>query len=91
MLRYNFLESERVVPLIEGGAGVVGTDFDLHGQSDGFNFSLQGGLGFHAFLMPRMALTAEARLHHISNAGLRTPNSGINDCLFLAGASFFLK
>jgi hypothetical protein len=91
MLRYNFLQSERVVPFIEAGAGLVGTDFDLRGQSDGFNFSLQGGLGFHAFLMPRLALTAEARLHHISNAGLRVPNDGINDCLFLVGASFFMK
>jgi len=91
MLRYNFLESGRVVPFLEAGAGLLGTDFDLKGQSDGFNFSVQGGLGLHFFLLPRLAVTAEARLHHISNAGLRQPNNGINDCLFLLGASFFLR
>ena len=91
MLRYNFLESGRVVPFIEAGAGLLGTDFDLKGQSDGFNFSVQGGLGLHFFVLPRVAVTAEARLHHISNAGLRQPNNGINDCLFLLGASFFLR
>ena len=91
MLRYNFLQLARVVPFIEAGAGVVGTDFDLKGQSDGFNFSLQGGLGFHFFVLPQVALTAESRFHHISNAGLRQPNSGINDCVFLIGTSFFVR
>ncbi len=91
MLRYNFLQSKPFVPFIEAGGGIVGTDLDLSGQSDGFNFSLQGGLGFHIFVSPQVALTAEARLHHISNAGLRQPNDGINDCLFLVGASFFVR
>lgn len=91
MLRYNFLRLERVVPFVEAGAGIVGTDLDLKGQSDGFNFSLQPGLGFHFFILPRVAVTAEARFHHISNAGLRQPNSGINDCLFLLGGSFFVR
>ncbi|HBZ71911.1 MAG TPA: hypothetical protein DEP35_20170 [Deltaproteobacteria bacterium] len=80
-----------MVPFIEAGAGILGTDLDLRGQSDGFNFSVQGGTDLHYFVLPRLAVTAEARLHHISNAGLRVPNNGINDCLFLVGASFFLR
>jgi hypothetical protein len=91
MFRYNFLRLERVVPFLEAGAGIVGTDLDLKEQADGFNFSLQPGLGFHFFVLPHVAVTAEARLHHISNAGLRQPNSGINDCLFLLGGSFFVR
>ncbi|HTF36050.1 MAG TPA: acyloxyacyl hydrolase [Myxococcota bacterium] len=91
MLRYNLLQSGRAVPFIEAGAGILGTDLDLRGQSDGFNFTVQGGAGLHFFVLPRVAVTAEARLYHISNAGLRVPNSGINDCLFLVGASFFLR
>lgn len=71
MLRYNLLQSGRVVPFIEAGAGILGTALDLKGQSDGFNFSVQGGAGLHFFVLPRVALTKEARLHHISNAGLR--------------------
>lgn len=76
MLRYNLLQSGRAVPFIEAGAGILGTDLDLRGQSDGFNFTVQGGAGLHFFVLPRVAVTAEARLHHISNAGLRVPNSG---------------
>ena len=91
LFRYNFLQIERIVPFVEIGAGLLGTDLDLNEQSDGFNFSIQGGLGFHYFLKPRWAVTAEWRLHHISNAGLRQPNSGINSSLFLLGTSFFVK
>jgi opacity protein-like surface antigen len=91
LFRYNFLQIEHIVPFLEAGAGILGTDLDLHGQSDGFNFSVQGGLGFYYFLQPRWAVTAEWRLYHISNAGLRQPNSGINSSLFLLGTSFFLK
>jgi|SRR5271157_1034773 len=91
MLRYNFLQFQRVVPFVELGAGIVGTDLDLKEQSDGFNFSVQGGVGAHYFVLPHVAVTAEWRFHHISNAGLRNPNSGINDSLFLLGASFFVR
>jgi lipid A 3-O-deacylase len=91
MLRYNFLQHQRVVPFVELGGGILGTDLDLKEQSDGFNFSVQGGVGAHYFVLPHVAVTAEWRLHHISNAGLRQPNSGINDSLFLLGASFFVR
>ena len=91
MFRYNFLQNRRVVPFVELGGGMLGTDLDLNGQSDGFNFSVQGGVGTHYFVLPHVAITAEWRLYHISNAGLRQPNSGINDSLFLLGASFFVR
>lgn len=91
MFRYNLLQYERVVPFAEIGAGLVGTDLDLKEQSDGFNFSVQGGLGCYYFVWPRLAVTAEWRFHHISNADLRNPNSGINSSLFLVGTSFFLR
>ncbi|MFQ5990136.1 MAG: acyloxyacyl hydrolase [Candidatus Methylomirabilales bacterium] len=35
-------------------------------------------------------MTAEWRLHHISNAGSNDPNNGINSSLFLVGLSTFL-
>jgi len=53
LLRYNILHSGPVVPFIDAGAGIVGTDLDFQGQSDGFNFSLQGGLGLHVFVLPQ--------------------------------------
>lgn len=88
-LRYNFLGLERAVPFIEGGAGILGLDFDLEHQSDGLNFGVQLGAGFHYGLSRRTALTVEWLFHHISNAGIHEHNDGINDALFLVGVSYF--
>lgn len=91
MLRYNFLPGGNFIPFIELGGGIVSLDFDLQDeQSDGFNFTPQGGVGFHYFVSERTALTAQWRLHHISNAGIDEPNDGINSSLFLIGVSAFL-
>lgn len=60
------------------GAGVL--DADLDWQSDGFNFLLQGGVG-----MEWRRLRVDVRLHHISNARLRQPNSGTNAVMVLLG------
>jgi opacity protein-like surface antigen len=88
-LRYNFLGLERVVPFVEGGAGILGLDFDLDHQSDGLNFGLQLGAGLHYGLSRRTALTMEWLFHHISNAGIHEHNDGINDALLLIGVSYF--
>ena len=60
------------------GAGVL--DADLDWQSDGLNFLLQGGVGFHV-----RDWRVDLRLHHISNARLRSPNRGTNGVLVLVG------
>lgn len=91
LFRYNFLPHGRFIPFVEAGAGVLGLDFDVDGQRDGFNFSPQAGLGFHYFVSERTALTGEWRWFHISNADTRDPNFGIDSSLFIIGASFFLK
>jgi hypothetical protein len=67
--------------LVGTGAGVLNAGLDR--QSDGFNFLLQGGLAYRW-----KNWRAEARIHHISNAQLRQPNSGINGALFLIGYRF---
>ena len=88
-LRYNFLSWDRFVPFLDANFGVVYLDFDLEGQSDGFNFNVGFGAGFHQFVSKRMALTPAVRYQHFSNAGLNEPNRGINDVLFLVGVSYF--
>jgi opacity protein-like surface antigen len=90
LLRYHWLGlSERFVPFVQAGAGMVELDFDLADQEDGFNFTLQAGVGVLYRVGRRAAVTAEWRLHHISNAGLDAPNDGINTGQVLIGASFF--
>ncbi len=88
-LRYNFLGLERAVPFVEGGAGILGLDFDLEQQSDGLSFGLQLGAGLHYGLSRHTALTVEWLFHHISNAGIHEHNDGINDALFLVGVTYF--
>ena len=91
LFRYNFLPDGKFIPFVEAGAGILGLDFDVDGQRDGFNFSPQAGLGFHYFVSERTALTGEWRWFHISNADTREPNNGIDSSLFLIGVSFFFK
>jgi len=90
LLRWHFLGLEPVVPFVDAGAGIVDLDLDLRDQEDGFNFTLHGGAGAHYLLTPRWALTFEARLHHVSNAGLDEPNDGINTVQALGGVTFFI-
>lgn len=95
LLRYHLLSEKiggrRLVPFVSGGGGVIGVDFDGRNQDDGFNFILQAGVGAHWMLTPTLALTFDGRWHHISNAGLRSPNEGIDDLLLLTGFTLFLK
>jgi hypothetical protein len=91
LVRYNFLRESKVIPFFEIGASLLYIDMDIADRSDGFNFAPQGGFGFHYFFSERTAFTGEARFHHISNAGIGFPNTGINSILFLIGVSTFLE
>ena len=90
-LRHHFLGAGRLVPFVGGGAGMLSLDFDGRYQDDGFNFIVQAGGGAHVFLTRRAALTLDARWHHISNAGLRSPNHCIDSALLLTGVTWFLR
>ena len=91
MFRYNFLPGGNFIPFVEAGGGFLGLSFDVDGQDNGFNFSVQGGLGCHYFVSERTALTGEWRWIHISNADTREPNDGLDSSLFLVGMSLFLE
>jgi hypothetical protein len=43
-----------------------------------FGFNLDAAVGTRIFLQPRLALTAEYRFQHISNANIAPHNLGIN-------------
>ena len=89
LLRYQLLGLPGLVPFVSVGAGMAGVDFDGTHQDDGFNFILQAGAGAHLLLTERTALSLDARWHHLSNAGTRSPNSGIDSALVLVGATWF--
>jgi hypothetical protein len=88
-LRYNFLFSRIAVPYVEANLGVVGIDFDLGRQADGFAFNVGAGAGSHWRIGKRTTLTTEIRWQHISNAGTSHPNDGINTIQFMLGVYRF--
>ena len=59
-------------------------------QHTGFLFSDNAVAGFYYFLTDKIALQAQFRARHLSNANLALPNHGINTSNFLAGISWFL-
>jgi lipid A 3-O-deacylase len=88
-LKWNFTHSERVVPYLELGGGVLFSRHDVPFDTSHINFLTHSTLGFHFFNSERRAFTAGIRYEHISNAGLSTPNPGINTVQFQLGLNWF--
>ena len=88
-LRYNWLHARPIFPFVEAGIGLGGIDFDTD-QPDGFSFIVQAGGGVHWRLARSLAVTLQYRLQHLSNAGTRQPNNGINSHMLLFGPTLFL-
>lgn len=75
-------------PYLEGGIGVVYTDFRVKGQGLRFNFNPQIGFGIDFRTACGRDMTVAARLHHLSNADLYRDNRGVNSVLILTGVRF---
>lgn len=80
----------RIHPFLEAGGGPVWTDLGgrVPEQPGQFNFLVWGGAGCSYQMTHTWALTAGYRIMHISNAGTRTPNSGLNVGLPFIGLSY---
>jgi lipid A 3-O-deacylase len=85
-LYYPGMSAGRVRPYIEGGIGIIYTDYTIEGQGWRFNFNPLLGVGFE--FGPDPALFLELRIHHISNAGLDDENTGVNSVLLMLGRYF---
>ena len=78
-LRYNLVqEGWKFFPYAQLDLGFVFTDVDRRLQGRDFNFSDQIAFGCRYFIAPRWSVNAELRFQHISNAGLSSPNLGVN-------------
>jgi hypothetical protein len=87
--RYHFLPGSRLAPFVDAGAGVTGTDIRHPDLSTTFEFNLQTGGGVQWFWRENAALTLQARYVHLSNAGIDSPNNGVNTFLFSSGLTWF--
>ena len=66
-----------VVPYFEIGGVTLLTNVQTPPGTSRINFTTSGALGLH-FLRGKNAISTEVRFMHISNAGMTTPNPGIN-------------
>ena len=83
-----FVSSDRLVPYLEGGIGVVYTDFQVEGQGSRFNFNPQIGIGAEFEVDSGASFFTALRLSHISNAGLHDENRGVNSLVWMLGRFF---
>jgi lipid A 3-O-deacylase len=88
-LRYNFITGTPWVPFIEGGGGVIYTDIGKPDLGTPFEFNEKVGVGLHYFFTRHLAATLEVRFMHISNAGIKQPNDGVDDMLTAVGLNYF--
>lgn len=91
LLRYNFATGSRWVPFLTGGAGLTATDIRDSDLSTTFQFNLQVGAGTRFFFRDNLALSLQYRFIHISNAGIKEPNSGVNNSTVLLGLTWFFQ
>jgi hypothetical protein len=91
ILRWNFLtKSARFQPWFQGAGGLIYTtrqyppsfsstpSFPVDGSTSVWNFSPQGGVGFHYFIFPKHSIDVGLNAVHISSASLGDRNPGVN-------------
>jgi hypothetical protein len=91
IFRWNFLtKSRRIQPWFQGAGGLIYTthefppDFEVAGtdfSTSVWNFSPQGGIGFHLFTAPKRSIDVGLNAVHISSASLGDRNPGVNASL----------
>ena len=87
-LKWNFQRHGRLSPYLELTGGVLFTDHNVPTGTNTVNFMDQAALGMH-ILGAKRNVSLELRYMHISNAGLATPNPGINTVQVRLGVGKF--
>jgi len=92
IFRWNFAtRSKRFMPWFQGAGGFIYTTEKFPptievpkgtpGGTSVYNFSPQGGVGFHYFIRPRRSIDFGLNAVHISSASLGDKNPGVNASL----------
>lgn len=81
-------EDWKIQPYVKAGVGFLYMSQHTREQSTQFNFIETGAFGANFYLTKNTALTVEGRIRHLSNAGIDSPNSGINTYFGVAGISY---
>jgi lipid A 3-O-deacylase len=89
-LKWNLETRHSVVPYFELGGGTLFTNHKVPAGTSRVNFTSSGAFGAH-FLRKKYNWSIEVRYMHISNAGLSTPNPGINTLQVRLGIGRFSR
>jgi len=89
-LKWNFQRHGRISPYLELTGGVLYTNHDVPTGTNTVNFMDQAALGMH-ILGAKHNVSLELRYMHISNAGLATPNPGVNTVQVRLGVGRFFR
>ena len=89
VLTYYFDTGTRLLPFIEGGAGVMYTSLTRFKLGGRFQFLPFAGAGLSYFLTDKLALRVDGRFRHISNADIFKDNVGLNSYILTVGISYF--
>lgn len=88
-LKWLFASRSSVVPYLELNGGTLFTNHEVPFGTSTINFTSSAALGVH--ILREHAWTLEVRYMHISNAGLTTPNPGINTVQVRLGLGKFFE
>lgn len=89
-LKWNLATDAGVVPYFELGGGTLFTNVQVPAGTSRVNFTSTAALGAHV-LSGKLNWSAEVRYMHISNAGLSSPNPGINTLQLRLGIGMFTR
>lgn len=89
-LKWNFERHGRLSPYLELTGGALFTNHDVPTGTNSVNFTPQAAFGVH-ILGAKYNVSFELRYLHISNAGLATPNPGINTLQLRMGVGRFFS
>lgn len=90
-LKWNFVpRHHHIAPYVDIGGGTLFTNERTPPGTSRINFTTSGALGAY-FLRHKYSWSLEARFMHISNAGMTTPNPGINTMQVRIGFAKFRK
>lgn len=87
-LKWNFVPRKRLSPYLELSGGTLFSNHNVPAYTNTVNFTSAAALGTH-ILGPKYNWSVEVRYLHISNAGLATPNPGINTVQVRLGVGRF--
>jgi hypothetical protein len=87
-LIWDFDTHGRVVPYLDLDGGALFSNTQVPAGTSRLNFTTAGAVGVH-YLAGKVNWTADVRFVHISNAGLRALNPGINTVQLRLGLGWF--